>query len=178
MLLKLRHILLLISFIAILPISNAIAQTAFNETKQYGLASEKVFNLPPPDQIEKRFLNEMDQIYRECQTDHDDSGHRDCQCYAMSFLEDRLKYKNVSKEVIKTGLRQVCLDPKKMEGFYFGKCASMINVERLIQMNKDPNEVCDCYAKKVPEMILNLKFINAKTLNEVRKVSHTQCGLF
>ena len=45
MLLKLRHILLLISLIAILPTSNAIAQTAFNETKQYGLAEEKVFDL-------------------------------------------------------------------------------------------------------------------------------------
>lgn len=172
-----RFVFLFALALIFISINSAHAQSTFYETRQYSLSSEKVFDLPPPEEIDRAFLREMDTVYRECETDYYDSGHRDCRCYAMSYLEERLKYKSLGKEDLKIALRQVCMDTERMKGFYFGKCAGKIDVERLISKNKNPTEVCECYANKVPELILQGKAINAKTMQTIRKSAHITCGL-
>ncbi len=114
-------------------VSEANAQSEMYETRQYSLSRDKVFDLPPPSEIKKEFLQEMDQVHKTCSADYKDSGHRDCKCYAMTFLEQRLKLQNVRQSIITTAIHGECFDLEKMQGFYFGKCAGKIKLE-----------LCDC----------------------------------
>ncbi len=169
---------LLVIALCLPSLSNAQTQDRNRSDSQKVIYSkDKVFDLPPPNEIKRAFLVEMDSVHNECKIDIFENGHRDCKCYAMSFLEQRVKLPNVSKDIIESAIYNTCFDKGKMEAFYFGQCTAKIKVEKMIKKKKDPIEVCDCYAKSVADKISRHSRVNYKTLNWVEKDAYVGCGL-
>ncbi len=146
------------------------------ETENYTTSKTKQFNLPPRDEIDPALLDEMDIVYGECIKSPGDSGHRDCKCYAMAFLQERIKTPSIDRGMVMNAIENECLDPEKMKGFYFGQCMESHLTRRLLAKKPvDPVKLCNCYANKVVADVLKLNTFYSTAIKEIRYNAFNAC---
>lgn len=147
-----------------------------SETITKTIEKKTEFDLPPPDQIDYAHLNEMNRIYRECTYNSIESGLRDCKCYAMSYLEQRVKLPNVSQQIIEGAIFQQCFDAKNINDYYFSECVITVNAELTVQRKgKDPLTVCECFANEMANSIAQMRKVIHKTLQKAKTKAYSTC---
>lgn len=170
------HIIALTLLLWLVLVPTVSSAQEFRE-KPFTLNTDQTFNLPPFDQIERRHLDEMNAVYHQCLSDSFAFGHRDCKCYAMAFLEERLKIPTVDREVVETAVENVCYDPKRMAGYYFQQCVNSMNLN-VINSKKDPVSLCECFGKAISRNFTTLNNTSFTALQSLRANAYGECHFY
>jgi hypothetical protein len=131
-------------------------------------------DLPPIDQIPPEHLIEMQSVFNDCQQGKNDTGYKNCECYAMNFLAKRLETPTVNARYIHPLLRDICHDSSVIAGQQYASCMTL-------HMNKEMRDwdtICSCYANYVANGAGDLGTINYKTMRRLKKAAYRNCGFY
>lgn len=154
--------------------SNATTQRLEN-TGEVKTSKDRLFDLPPRDEIDGVLLDEMDLVYRECLNDVKMSGHLDCKCHAMAFLEERIKTPSIPRGIVKNVIENQCYSPEKMIGHYFGECMAKNTTKRRATEGTDPIVYCKCYANEYTNGIIGMSKIRSTGMKMLAKRAEKTC---
>ena len=133
---------------------------------------ERLSEIIPPEDIPLEFLEEMEEINSRCENDGFDNQHRDCRCYAMRFLDERLRYNHVEQNVIHDIISNECYDAARMAGHYLAVC--MTGTAQLETSNVEG--LCQCFANRVARRLADLDHVRRVHINGFQIEAYRHCG--
>lgn len=148
------------------------APGAFAEQIRKPVKSINDIHLPPIKDIPRQFISEMNDFYKECTDNPFDSGHRDCKCYSMSYLQERLLMPSVSPATILNMISQDCFDETETAGYYYRACYNL-NVRTDI---RDWEMICSCFGNQMAKSITLFDRLDFMKLTHLQSRAYSLCG--
>lgn len=128
----------------------------------------------PPEEIPIEYLQEMDKVFRQCRSSGFQQKVRDCECYAMKFLDKRIETgPEPDTTHLLFQLEGACIDKPSVAGYSYGMCTQTLMKRNVHEWN----EICTCFANKVAESVGRLPRISSVNLIGIRKNALIDCGL-
>jgi hypothetical protein len=150
-----------------------VAQTASQQ-------AERQFNLPPFEEIPEPFLQEMNEVYNDCEAEGPFENVRDCRCYALSFLETKVQNPFFDRQAVEIRLETACLEPDKLKQVHYQDCLNKtrINQRRQEQNDRNINEACACYSEFIAERIVLFDDLNSNVVLDLKSEGYGECNVF
>lgn len=96
--------------------------------------------------VNPKYLNEADRVYKKCAETKAMSIKVDCECYAASYLDERIKLgPMVNPDEIMIQLRGKCKNIVENTGYEYESCMTGPIVNPALQ-RVDKKKYCECYA--------------------------------
>ncbi len=126
------------------------------------------------EEIPKEYLEEMQEVYEQCESTMKLSQFYDCKCRALAFLDQRIELGPYAPDsYVQAQVKPGCADPVKVAGRYFNICLNMIIPRGYLK----PGQVCECFANEMARKFDRTPVIGSRRLVAMQADAYTKCGL-
>jgi hypothetical protein len=125
-------------------------------------------------EIPEILLREMDDVQRSCQENYFYSSFHNCECIAITFLDERIKSDpRRSRDAVLTSVQSKCANDAGVAGYVYTGCADFLSYKI-----PDAYEgVCTCVANRVAQRYARAPLPNIRYVENIRRDAYTECGL-
>lgn len=130
--------------------------------------------LTPPKDVPVAYLEEMDDVYRECEANNLFTLFYDCQCLSVKYLDKRIELGPwPTRDAIMVRINTQCANIPGIAGYTYGVCENRM----MMRGRQDYKELCECFGRTVAGKYARQPALNSRYFQVLQRDAYLKCGL-
>lgn len=128
----------------------------------------------PTDKVPVEYLEEMEEIYQECEKDGILSKFYDCRCKAVHYIDEKMSSgPETNKYTILEEIKEECVDTASIAGNSINECRETL----LSRGISNYEELCECFANTYAREFAKNPQLESRNLINIKRDAYVKCGL-